>query len=652
MTRTPPPILKAERLTVNPEAERAFLACLMRDPDMRLIVENQITADHFATTNAREAFEAISGFIADGTPPDPATLKGAVSGATLIELETSLSENASAANSHVYAKLLKQAKRERDEQAARDSLSKALDGGAPPHELAELFAAVRAAGSGFADKASPPPFKPTNLESIAAARLSPKCIVENMLFADLALTNAEGGVGKTTTMLYEAIHIALGMDLWGCRVLNPGKTLFVTAEDSEELLHARLHELMNALNLSDRQRRTVAENFMVWDVSGSLVRLAETDFGGNLRLTALADQIVETYRDAGLVQVIFDPAISFGPGESTMNDGHQAVVTACRRIVRGLNCCVRMIHHTGQSNARNGAIDQYSGRGGTAFPDGARMVTILANATRVNLQKPDGFELQPGESGFVMSRSKLSYCPPQPKIWVRRSGWKFDYFLETPRDGDAVRKMDAEKVVEFLADELPHGRRYTARSLEDTGKTKMPRARLRAALATLETAGQVEERDLPQDQRRGKRKTYLHPIGHKCADSPGAMDAKNACQAGREPPIAPPAAIAPPYREKENGAIDAVSLSPCFSNAPKIDGAIAAQWRNSEDKEGLAVELARLAGLDVGRMLAGRLVTDSEWSGFAGGLAKLNERHPDKAEEIAALVDRVNIAAEALEGAP
>lgn len=76
-----------------------------------------------------------------------------------------------------------------------------------------------------------------------------------------------------------------------------------------------------------------------------------------------------------------------------------------------------------------------------------------------------------------------------------------------------------------------------------------------------------------------------------------------------------------------------------------------AQWRNGETDD-LAVELATLANLDVGHMLEGRLVTDSEWSGFAGGLAKLNERHPDKAAEIAALVDRVNVAAEALEGAP
>ena len=68
--------------------------------------------------------------------------------------------------------------------------------------------------------------------------------------------------------------------------------------------------------------------------------------------------------------------------------------------------------------------------------------------------------------------------------------------------------------------------------------------------------------------------------------------------------------------------------------------------------EPLAVELAALAGLDVAAMLGGRLATDSEWAAFVAGLAKLNTRHPDKADEIAALVDRVNIAAESQEGAP
>ncbi|MBK8184915.1 MAG: AAA family ATPase [Candidatus Competibacteraceae bacterium] len=407
----------------------------------------------------------------------------------------------------------------------------------------------------------PPKWKPLDLDAMRDARLHPRCIVEYQLYADLAVVNAEGGTGKTTLLLYEAVHIALGRDLWGCRVLNPGRTLFITAEDGEEILQARLLKIMDALNMTDYERRKVADSIMFWDLSGTMARLAELDARGNLVLTELADRIVDTYCDAGLAQVIFDPVVSFSPGERIVNDGEQAIVTACRRITRGLDCCVRLIHHSGQANARNGAIDQYAGRGGTALPDGCRMVTILANATRVLLPKPDGFDLQPGETGFLMARAKLSYAPPQPNIWIRRRGWTFEYFIETPRNAEAVRDHDADKVAKFLTEELHHGRRYTARSLEDSGRLKLPRARLRAALATLETAGRLDERELPTDQRRGRKKHYLH-----CAKASGAIAAEMDTQQPTATPIAPDISIAPPYRDR-NGAIAAVP-SPASSIAP------------------------------------------------------------------------------------
>ena len=85
---------------------------------------------------------------------------------------------------------------------------------------------------------------------------------------------------------------------------------------------------------------------------------------------------------------------------------------------------------------------------------------------------------------------------------------------------------------------------------------------------------------------------------------------------------------------------------------PDSRGGTAGTAGTQNSVEPLAVELAALAGLDVAAMLAGRLVTDSEWAAFVAGLAKLNTRHPDKADEIAALVDRVITAAESLEGAP
>ena len=177
-----------------------------------------------------------------------------------------------------------------------------------------------------------------------------------------------------------------------------------------------------------------------------------------------------------------------------------------------------------------------------------------------------------------MARAKLSYAPPQPNIWVRRRGWTFDYFVEEPRDSDAARDRDADKVAEFLVEELYHGRRYTARSLEDSGKLKLPRARLRAALAALEAAGRLEERELPTDQRRGRKKHYLH-----CAKASGAMAAETPPEQPTPPPIAPDISIAPPYRETRNGAIDAVSVSPASLHCAKPNGAIAAQWRNSDE---------------------------------------------------------------------
>ncbi len=643
--------------TSAPVAEAAIIGGLVNcgDPTVigRYVLDNQLDLECFTIPAFRAAFDAATTLAADNRPVDIPILAQHLDAGALAAVDSACREHVSAANFSVYAKLLKDAKAVRADIAARQRLAKAATDGAPDHEIAALFDAVRAIGAGdSSDKTAPPTFRPLNLDAMTAARLHPRCIVENLLYADLAVVNAEGGTGKTTLLLYEAIHIALGRDLWGCRVANPGRTLFITAEDGEELLQARLREVMAALNLTDYERRKVCENFMIWDVTGSMIRLAELDARGNLQLTALADRVVDAYRDVGLAQVIFDPAISFSPGERIINDGEQAVVTACRRIVRGLNCCVRLIHHSGQANARNGAIDQYAGRGGTALPDGARMVTILASANRVNLSRPEGFDLQPGESGFVMARAKLSYAPPQPNIWIRRRGWTFDYFIEEPRNSDAVRDRDAEKVAAFLTDEMHHGRRYTTRALEDSGKLQMPRARLRAALATLETAGRMEERDLPAEQRRGKRKTYLHPTGHHCAEPDGAIEPENAINDGPQPVNAPAVVIAPPYRETRNGAIDAVPVSPGSLHCAEPDGAIAAQWRNSDEQanrtkpdssDTLAGELAQITRLDVAKLLAGDF-GDSDWTRIATAQAQLSERRPDAKADISMLLARIDAA--------
>ena len=189
-----------------------------------------------------------------------------------------------------------------------------------------------------------------------------------------------------------------------------------------------------------------------------------------------------------------------------------------------------------------------------------------------------------GEQGerlaTLKAGAKLSYAPPQPNIWIRRRGFGFDFFIEEPRNSAASRNRDADRVAAFLADELHHGRRYTANTLEQTGALKLPRARIRAALAALETNGRLEERDLPEELRRGRRKTYLHPYSAK---PNGGIEPENPPTEDAANPNPPPFIIPPPYREWRNGGIDAIPQSPASLNPPKDDGGIAAEWRNSEN---------------------------------------------------------------------
>jgi hypothetical protein len=64
--------------------------------------------------------------------------------ATLIEVETSLQEHASAANLPVYVKLLKDCQRNRTVHAARDALLRAIQAGRPATELRKMAEAIEA----------------------------------------------------------------------------------------------------------------------------------------------------------------------------------------------------------------------------------------------------------------------------------------------------------------------------------------------------------------------------------------------------------------------------------------------------------------------------------------------------------------------------
>lgn len=447
------------------------------------------------------------------------------------------------------------------------------------------------------DPTQPPPRRAMFIseDELAQAKLTPKCIVMNHTYADVAQVVAPGGTGKTTMLLYEAVCMALGWRVWGLETVTPGWTLIVTAEDRRDRLIARLREMLASLKLTPAQRATVLQSILIWDVTGLALKLVAVS-DGNLVLTALADQIVETYQDDPPIVVLFDPLVSFGASESMVNDNEQAIVTAARRIVNGLDCCVRVVHHTGKANARGGTLDQYSGRGGSALADGSRMTTVIQGWSEANiagLQPPQGCEPENGSSISILSRAKLSYSPPDlPLIWIKRTGFKFEHFVEIPRTKEDIRNSKADQLERFLVSQLKNGHYHTQRTLETICEDlKMTRVDVRGAVAVLRAGRRVFDNELPSDKKKGRKQTYLHPSSVPTSPQPEEPAVQN-----EEVSIAPSpsgaigysespkcaaqddeVSIAPPLRDLTCGALPLAGKTQVPSKCAKNDGAIAAQ---------------------------------------------------------------------------
>lgn len=400
---------------------------------------------------------------------------------------------------------------------------------------------------------------------LAAAELTPRCIIENYLYADIAQLAGPGSAGKTTLILYEAVHIALGLPVWGLKVLNPGWTLFVSAEDARPRLVARLREIMVHLGLSIEQRATALRGVRVWDVTGEGLRLVFLA-NGTVTLTSLADELVETFSDDPPAVLVFDPTVSFGASESLVNDNETGLITAGRRLVRGLDCCVRFLHHTGKANAREKTLDQYTGRGGSALADGSRMTCILQPWSPADrLKPPPTLEPDAASGVSILARAKLSYAPPDlPLIWIKRTGFRFTWARETAPTADEARAIRAERLLGFLGAELAAERYHTRTTLDAQAPATSLRSRaeVRQALADLEAAGRVVETELPAALKRGGRQRYLKPT-LLAAGSGGVAPSDEPNPAEPEPIPSTP----PPFRERRGGGVNAPPAVPPVPNS-------------------------------------------------------------------------------------
>lgn len=355
---------------------------------------------------------------------------------------------------------------------------------------------------------NPLAFAPIELEEMAKARLTPRVIVHDLLYADVRTRISAGGVGKTTIALYEAATIALGRQVWGKRVDAPCRTAIVSREDGREVLVARLREIMVAMNLTKAETLQVLGNVRIFDLSNVPFRLTAVFDDVVMPHTANIDALIERIEAFRPDWLIFDPLVSFGVGEQRVNDGEQGLIEAFRILRNRLDCCPEGIHHSGKANAREKSLDQYAGRGGSALSDGCRMVAVLQPLEPSEWLQETGIRLADGETGVVMALPKLSYSKKQESIFILRKGYHFARVMPMRTTPEQEAAATSAQVLQFLTHEYSQGRMYSKSDLESSGqKLSLKRVQIRTALTDLKVRGQVI-----YIEKQGVRGSHYVPI--------------------------------------------------------------------------------------------------------------------------------------------
>lgn len=357
----------------------------------------------------------------------------------------------------------------------------------------------------------------------AKAPPAPPFVVDRLLPRAHGVENAIGGAGKTTRHIWEAVHIILGRDLYGQRVLQSGPVLIVTKEDDLPLFRHRIYAVVGGVEgLTSADRKRIAEHLHVLVLTGTNERLANPDRQGRLEITDLPERIVRGYSQEGLALVDFDPFNMFGPGERFVNDGEAAALSAMANVSQSLHCAVRATSHVSKAVGRDGTSDAHSGRGGSAGGDNSRFVW--------NYWRHDGMRDKdatvPPELASVADTGDL-YRLHIPKltaaraawerVWIVRHGFGFTWHadaLVTPQARrEAAADSDAQRVLDHLRRGREQGGYYTVPELEAEAVTiGIGQKRVRAAVRRLTARGRVQEMDLPPELRKGGRKTHIEPV--------------------------------------------------------------------------------------------------------------------------------------------
>lgn len=345
-------------------------------------------------------------------------------------------------------------------------------------------------------------------------------LFEHWSTEDISITTADGGTGKTTLKLIEAVHLALGEDFLGFKNCGEGRTLFITGEDTEAKLSAVLGAIMKQMKIMDGtpeneiKVRKILNNVLIKKDSD----LCLIDKGKNGFINVNSDaltKVLEAVDDLKPRMIVFDPISSFWGSESALNDMSKAVSKFMGVLVERGNTCVEIINHMGKASSTSKDMSQFAGRGGTGLPSHSRVSRVLRPVDDAEYEELTGFTLTVNQSAIMCNVNKFSDGSPlynKPFLLVRE-GYLFTKvtLVEQKVKEETAKADDTERIFAFLKEER-EAKRYPTKNITIStfmaASSKLSKDRIIRGLENLTYVGHMGDRvkliDNPDMEAGGK----------------------------------------------------------------------------------------------------------------------------------------------------
>jgi hypothetical protein len=344
------------------------------------------------------------------------------------------------------------------------------------------------------------PRRLTRQDLMNASHLRKPQLFQHWSTEDITLTTADGGTGKTTLKLFEAVCLALGERFLGFDCKQRGKTLFITGEDTDKKLAAMLGQITRQMALCDDQVEAVMNSIAI-KKDADLCLIAKDRHGFLHPNGEALRKVLQGVEDLEPKMIVFDPIASFWGSESALNDMNKAVSKFMGELVERAQACVEMINHMGKSSSANKDMTQFAGRGGSGLPSNARVSRVLRPVLENEYEAFTGETLGEKQSAMLCNVNKFTDGSPlyNREFLIVRDGYLFSRKDVSKAKAEAAEKALTleERVFLFIREQRANDR-YPTQKLclahFRASREKISENRVKHALTMLEYAGHMGEK--------------------------------------------------------------------------------------------------------------------------------------------------------------